>query len=78
MMYIYLVERADQAGDDEQRAVVVVADGEDIARGLAAARCGDEGPALWRVSSTVVTLLGLPVPGLDAGVKCRDFNAGRK
>ena len=73
-MRLWLVERNDEEDWDEACAFVVRAQSPKAARRYAAARCGDEGSALW-LDPTRSTCKQLTYDG-EPGVVLRDFTNG--
>ena len=74
-MYLFLLERREGATFDEAEGFVVSAPGVREARNLAAAKAGDEGPAVW-MSSAATSCNCLGISYLTEKILLRAFNAG--
>lgn len=73
---LYLLSRVlDAPLYDVLNNVVVSADSEQVARGIASIFAGDEGADVWvNKADTKIKLIGTGTN--NTGVICRDFNAG--
>lgn len=79
MLTLFLVKRRanPQLPDyDTLVACVVAARTPEEARLEAQRHKGDEGADVWMKPSTKVTVIGQAVPGLKAGLVCKDFTNG--
>jgi hypothetical protein len=74
MAKVYLVEREDLVGYDENRAFVVVANTPDHARQLCKENAADEGKEVW--NNALCILLAKGAIDRTPRVVLSDFNAG--
>lgn len=70
---IFLLKRIGRVGYDEVKGIVVCAQSDSEARGIAAAACGDEGPGAWLHSNFSTCDYVNPQ---DTGMILVDFRAG--